>query len=117
VSVAASALRLLCEGSAVFAAESTKLVIGESQELGGFLLMIARLTECLSQKPDLEGLHSGEKRLVAAGIDHRSLRLQRLRLLSRCCQAGAEGRWKRVKDNIGDQRRIRTVDGTLHDIF
>src|SRR5439155_23792636 len=80
VSVAASALRLLGEGVAVFAAESPKLVIGEPQELGSFFLMIARLAERLSQQPDLAGLHSCEKRLSAAGLDRCCLRLQRLRL-------------------------------------
>src|SRR4029453_3614947 len=101
----------MCEGIAVFAAESPKLVIGEPQESGGFFLMIARVTEALSQKRDLEGLHGGEERLVAAGIDRRYLRLQRLRLFSRCHQAGTKGGQKRVEDNVGDQRCISTVDG------
>src|SRR5262245_37141825 len=77
---ASGAVRLVCEGIAVFAAEAPKLMIGESQELGSVFLMIARVAERLAQKPDLESLHSGEKRLRAAGIDRSRLRLRCLRL-------------------------------------
>src|SRR5262252_2850715 len=118
-SVAASAWRLLCECIAIFAAETPKLVIGEPEALGGFFLMIARLTERLSQQSDLEVPHGREKRLRRRGIDrHRLwLRLWWSGLFSSRCQAGTEGRRKRVEDNVGNQRRIRTVDSALHDVF